>query len=131
MAIDSKFDRGVIRTFTAEGTIAQYHFVKLNAAYKVEECDAEGEAVLGICIDAGVTDEKRCDIFLGPGLCQIQVGAIVTLNGFLQCDADGEAIDAATTGHYNVGIALQASTQADEKIEMWFNGPSFLTEVGD
>lgn len=131
MAVDSKFDSGVIRTFTAEGTIAQYHFVKLNAAYKVEECDAEGEAVLGICIDAGVTDEKRCDIFLGPGLCQIQVGAIVTLNAFLQTDTDGEAIDSATTGHFQVGIALQASTAADEWIEMWFNGPSFLTEVGD
>ena len=128
MAVDSKFDSGVIRTFTAEGTIAQYHYVKLNAAYKVEECDAEGEKVFGICLNAGVTDEKRCDIFVGPGFCKIQVGAIVTLNGYLECDADGEAIDSATQNHYQTGVAMQASTAADDIIEQWFPGPSFLTQ---
>lgn len=130
MAIDSKFDNGVIRSFYAEGTIAQYHFVKLNAEYKVEECDTAGEDVFGICIDYGVTDETRCDIFVGPGFCKIQAGAATTVNTNLQTDADGEAID-ASTGDVYVGMGMQAAGAADELIEMYFYGPTHLDKQGD
>jgi hypothetical protein len=122
--------RGTRANYDCEGSITQYHFVKMNAANKVEECDSEGEAPDGIALEAG-TDEGRIDVFTGPGPCKVAAGDVVTLNGFIQVDSDGEAIDAATTGHYIVGKALQASTAADEIIEIDFFGRGYLTQVGD
>lgn len=121
---------GDIKNFECSGAITQYHFVKLSAAYTVEECDAEGEVPDGIALKTG-TDGGRIDVQIGPGPCKIAAGDVVTLNGFLQVDSDGEAIDAATTGHYIVAKAYQASTAADEIIECYFFGPGYLTQVGD
>ena len=132
MAIDSKFDNGVIRNSEASGTIAQYHYVKLTSGKEgiVEECDTAGEDVWGICIDYGITDGTRCDIFVGPGFCKIQAGAATTVNTNLQTDADGEAID-ASTGDVYVGMGMQAAGAADEIIEMYFYGPTHLDKQGD
>lgn len=129
MAVDSKFDSGIIREFYAEDAIAQYHFVKLNAEYKVEECDTAGEDVFGIALEK-VTDEQRIAVFVGPGFCKIQAGAGTTVNTNLQTDADGEAID-ASTGDVYVGMGMQAAGAADEIIEMYFYGPTHLDKEGD
>jgi hypothetical protein len=129
MATDTRFSP-TIRNFSCEGTVTQYHFVKLNASYKVEECDSEGEAVFGIALETG-SDEGRIDVFAGPGFCKVAAGNSTTVNGYLQCDSDGEAIDSATTGHDNVAIGLEAAGAADQIIECYFFGPGYLTEVGD
>ena len=129
MATDT-MDRNQVRNFDCEGVVTQYHFVKLNASYKVEECDSEGEVPFGIALQTGA-DEGRIDVFAGPGFCKIAAGDATTLNAFLQVDGDGEAIDAATTGHINAAIGLQAATAADTIIECYFFGPGYLTEVGD
>jgi len=121
---------GDIKNFTCSGAITQYHFVKMSAAYTVEECDSEGEVPDGIALETG-TDGGRIDVRVTPGPCKIAAGDVVTLNGFLQVDSDGEAIDAATTGHYIVGKAYQASTAADEIIEINWFGPAYLSQVGD
>lgn len=128
----STINPAYIKEFYAEGTINQYHAVKLNSTneYKVEECDTEGEVPDGIALET-VTDEQRVSVFLGPGPCKAQVGATTTANGFLQVDDDGEFIDAATTGHYIVAKGYQAGSAADSIIEIYFYGPAYLSQVGD
>jgi hypothetical protein len=129
MPIDSKYDSGVIRNYTAITTIHQYHYVVLNAtptANTVTEGSSEGGAVFGIALETvvGTTNApKQVDVFVGPGFCKVQAGAIVTLHAVLQSDADGECIDAGS-GDYITGYSVQASTAADDFIETWFCGPS-------
>jgi len=129
MAIDSKFDSGVIRAYDAITTIHQYHYVILSAtptANTVTEGGSAGEAVFGIALEtvAGTSAApKRLDVFVGPGFCKVQAGAATTLHATLQSDADGEAIDAVTSD-YITGYGMEAAGAVDEIIETWFAGPS-------
>jgi len=131
MAVDSKYDDGTIRAFIASGTIAQNHYVKLTAGSEgvVEECDSEGEAVWGVNLDYGVTDGKRCDIFVGPGYCQVQAGVATTVNTNQMTDADGETMDIGGDD-YSAGMGMQAASAANALIEVFLYGPSHLDQVG-
>jgi len=131
MAVDSKYDDGTIRTFIASGSIAQNHYVKLVAGSEgvVEECDAEGEAVWGVCLDYGITDGDRVEVFVGPGYCIVQAGAQTTVNTNQMTDADGETIDIGGDD-YSVGMGMQAASAANALIEVFLYGPSHLDQVG-
>lgn len=100
----------VPKTFTAEGTINQYRFVKLNAANKVEECDTQGEAAMGVAVD-DASDEGAVSVWLlvDGGIIPIEAGAAVTALDEITTGTAGKA-EAAATGDIILGAVVEAAS---------------------
>lgn len=102
----------VPKTFTSEGTISQYRFVKFNSTNpnKVEECDSQGEAAIGVCAEDS-TDETAVSIWLlgDGGIIPVEAASSITSAAQITTTADGSAETSA--GSDNVlGFAVEAAS---------------------
>lgn len=109
--------------------VTQFRFVKGVAGQsdprQVEECDAAGELVLGVCqeeISAADAASGRIANITLLGVSLVEAGAAVTQYAKVQTDASGRAI-AATTGDHVAGVALDAASGAGEWIAVALTGP--------
>jgi hypothetical protein len=102
--------------FEAAGAISRFHFVKLNTSEQVSQCDAQGEASIGVCQDTITSDDAtngRVAAVRLFGISRVISGdtfsAVMTP---VTVGADGRA-EPATTGDRVVGYNLQTSVDGD------------------
>lgn len=106
------------RTFEAENDLStkQYTIVELGAAdNQVDTCDAQGEKSVGVLQNDPGAGEAALVRFLGT--TKVKAGAAITKGAFITTGAAGKA-EAALTGDYIIGRALEAAAADGDIIEM-------------
>ena len=100
----------VPKTYTAVGAIAQYRFVKLSAANSVEECDAQGEAALGVCVSAAADGEAVSIWMLADGgIIPVEASVAITALDEIATGTAGKA-EAAAAGDVILGAVVEAAS---------------------
>ena len=100
----------VPKTFTSVGAINKYRFVKLSAANSVEECDAQGEAAVGVAFEAAADGEAVSVYLLGDGgIIPIEAGAAITVLDEITTGTVGKA-EAGATGDVLLGVVVEAAS---------------------
>lgn len=107
------------KTFIASEAIGQYQFVKMGAAANtVDLCDTQGEAALGVAVEAaGVNEAVSVWLLNEGGIVPVQAGAAIAVGGLITTAADGDA-DPALTADIILGIALEAASGDGHVIPM-------------
>lgn len=97
-------------TYTAVGTISKYRFVKFSAANSVEECDSQGEAAMGVCVEA-VTDGEAVSVWpLGKGgIIPVEASASISVLDEITTGTAGKA-EAGAAGDILLGVAVEAAS---------------------
>jgi hypothetical protein len=97
-------------TFTAVGTINKYRFVKFSAANSVEECDTQGEAAMGVAVEAQ-TDGEAVSVWpLGKGgIIPVEASASITVLDEITTGTAGKA-EAGAAGDILLGVVVEAAS---------------------
>jgi len=105
--------------FKVETAVTKYTFVKLGTlAGQIVPCGA-GENAIGVAQTDGAAGSHVNVCLLGE--TYIIAGAAIATNTILKAVASGHADDAAAIeGEYDLGLALEAATAANDQIKMLF-----------
>jgi hypothetical protein len=94
----------------ADLSAKQYFLVKVDSTGKAALC-GDGENAVGV-LQNDPEAGQAATIATG-GIAKVECGGVITTGGNVACNADGEAV-AAASGDYIVGVALE--TGADGRI---------------
>lgn len=100
----------VPKTYTASGAITKFRFVKFNAANTVEECDAQGEAAMGVAVETAA-DGRSVSVYQlsDGGIIPIEASAAITALDEITTGTAGKA-EAGASGDILLGVAIEAAT---------------------
>lgn len=110
--------------------IARGAFVKRVAtgsnAGRIEQCDTAGEESIGVALDESPAMSTK-DIRVAPkskgGICEVKAGGSFEPGDPITNAADGEAIEATTTGHNIHAHAVKSAVAGDEvEVELGSGG---------
>lgn len=111
-------NRGLVKSYSAEGAISPCRIVKFGAAnYGVLQATAGADSVIGVT-DAVLTiaQGESVDI-IHSGIAEVELGGGVTRGDLLMSDANGKGIAAAAAAGANVrtiGPALVSGVAGDK-----------------
>lgn len=107
------------KTFIASEAIGQYQFVKAGTgANGVDLCDTQGEAALGVAVDAaGALEAVSVYLLNEGGIVPVQAGAAISIGGEITTAADADG-DPALTGDVVLGTALETASGDGHVIPM-------------
>lgn len=111
---------GLIKNFTAGGTINPYRIVRLSAADTVVQAATNIEALLGASMDVGVVSGERVDVVVSD-IALIEAGAVIALTNLLTSDAQGRVVPGNPAAGANVriiGLPLDAAAAAGDIIRV-------------
>lgn len=94
----------------ADLSAKQYFLVKVDANGKAALC-GDGENAVGVLQND--PDIGEAAAVATAGITKVECGGVITTGGLVACNADGEAV-AAASGDYIIGVALE--TGADGRI---------------
>lgn len=117
----SEFTTGnrISRKATADLTASQYCAVKLDSNSQAVLATAATDQVIGFLQNAPVAkDTADIAVRNGSGTVKAKAGAAFAVGVKLMIDSTGRVITAATTGNEIVGIAFEASTAANQIVEV-------------
>lgn len=98
------------KTYTASGAITKYRFVKFQAANTVEECDAQGEAAMGVALETAADGEAVSVYQLADGgIIPIEASAAITALDEITTGTAGKA-EAAASGDIILGRVVEATS---------------------
>ncbi len=99
----------VPKTYTAVGAITKYRFVKFSAANSVEECDSQGEAAMGVCVETVATGEAVSVWQLSDGgIIPVEASASISVLDEITTGSAGKA-EAGAAGDVLLGVVVEAS----------------------
>lgn len=100
----------VPKTFTAVGGITKRRFVKLSTTNSVEECDTQGEAAVGVCVETVATGDAVSVYMLADGgIIPIEASAAITVLDEITTGTAGKA-EAAASGDVILGVVVEAAS---------------------
>lgn len=105
-----QFNSLLAKTLTASGAVTAERFVSAAGA----QVSVAGNPAVGVARNTAASGEKMTVDMLGTAI--IEAGGAITAGVAVKAGADGRAL-AHDTGT-KVGIALQAATQAGQRIEI-------------
>ncbi len=110
-------NRGLTKSYTAEGAISPCRIVKFGAAdYGVLQGTAGADKVVGVTVPLITVAATESVDVIHEGIAEVEFGAAVTRGDRLMSDANGKAILAAGAAGVNVntiGIALVSGVAGD------------------
>lgn len=109
-------------TFVAASIIAQYTFVKLDAAGKIVPCAATTDVPIGIAQDPGAVGDNVNVMMLG--ISKVQAAEVIAIGNVIGCAADARAdvkVVGTETTQYATGRALEAASAAGAIIAVTVN----------
>lgn len=105
----------VPKTFTAEGDLVAYRFVKLGTGDQgVVQANAQGEACVGVAVsDVTAAQADAASVWLlgDGGIIPIEASAAIAVGSLITTGADGRA-EAALTGDIVLGRLVEAASGA-------------------
>jgi len=103
----------------AASAVTQFEFVKMTSTGAAQAGD--GELAIGVAltsVDPSATPATTNLSVQIDGIAMVQAGEAVAKGALVGSDANGYATDAFTTGDYQVGVALDAASGANEIIRV-------------
>lgn len=108
-------NEGLIKTYTAGGTINQYRIVKFGASDKeaLQASDATDKFAGVVGLPTGTTAAlgQSVDV-IKSGVADVDYGGTIARGDYLTSDADGKAI-VATSGDNIIGTAEKSGVSGD------------------
>ncbi len=99
----------VPKTYTAVGAITKYRFVKFSAANSVEECDTQGEAAMGVCVETVATGEAVSVWQLADGgIIPVEASASITVLDEVTTGTAGK-VEAAAASDVILGVVVESA----------------------
>ncbi len=101
----------------ADLSAKQFYIVKLTAENTVNIADAATAAIVGVLTNDPASGKAAA--VAGPGsVAPVITGGSISVGALVTSDANGKAVAASTEGSRILGIALSASTGADQYIKV-------------
>ena len=107
---------GLIKTFTAEATVAPYRIVKHGSAdTNAVPASAVTDSMIGVSGQVQGDITKRVDVTMSD-IAEVELGGTVTRGDWLTSDANGKAVTAAPAAGTNnnvIGRAMASGVLGD------------------
>ena len=103
----------------AVSAVNQFEFVKMTSTGAAQAGD--GELAIGVAlttVDPSATPATTNLSVQIDGIAMVKAGEAVAKGAMVGADANGFATDAFTTGDYQLGVALDAASDANEIIRV-------------